>query len=61
VSADNAVIIGSGPNGLATVVCLAHAGASVLVLGASDELSGGTRSAELTLPGFVHDRCSARS
>jgi phytoene dehydrogenase-like protein len=55
----DAVIIGSGPNGLAAAVHLAQAGASVLVLEARDQLGGGTRSAELTLPGFVHDRCAA--
>jgi phytoene dehydrogenase-like protein len=54
----DAVIIGSGPNGLAAAVHLAQAGASVLVLEARDEIGGGTRTGELTLPGFVHDRCS---
>jgi len=58
VSCD-AVIIGAGPNGLAAAVQLARAGASVTVLEAADEIGGGTRTAELTLPGFVHDRCSA--
>ena len=51
--------IGSGPNGLAAAVALARAGASVRVLEARDEIGGGTRTAELTLPGFVHDVCSA--
>jgi len=54
----DAVVIGAGPNGLAAAVLLARAGASVLVLEARDEVGGGTRSGELTLPGFVHDRCS---
>src|SRR5215475_12761142 len=55
----DAVIIGAGPNGLAAAVHLAQAGASVHVLEAAGEIGGGTRSGELTLPGFVHDRCSA--
>ena len=55
----DAVIVGAGPNGLAAAITLARAGKSVLVLEAKETICGGTRSAELTLPGFVHDICSA--
>jgi phytoene dehydrogenase-like protein len=55
----DAVVVGAGPNGLAAAITLAQAGQSVLVLEARDPIGGGTRSAELTLPGFVHDVCSA--
>lgn len=55
----DAVIVGSGPNGLAAAIRLAQAGLSVLVLEANHQVGGGARSAELTLPGFVHDICSA--
>ncbi|MBD3219277.1 MAG: NAD(P)-binding protein, partial [candidate division Zixibacteria bacterium] len=55
----DAVIIGSGPNGLAAAITLAMADLSVLVLEAKDTIGGGMRSAELTEPGFVHDICSA--
>jgi phytoene dehydrogenase-like protein len=55
----DAVVVGSGPNGLTAAVTLAQAGLQVRVFEAADKVGGGTRTEELTLPGFRHDVCSA--
>ncbi len=55
----DAVIVGAGPNGLAAAITIARTGRKVVLFEAADTIGGGCRSAELTLPGFVHDVCSA--
>ena len=53
------VVVGSGPNGLSAAAELSQRGRRVLVVEQADEIGGGTRTEELTLPGFAHDVCSA--
>ncbi|HME42438.1 MAG TPA: NAD(P)/FAD-dependent oxidoreductase [Syntrophorhabdales bacterium] len=55
----DAVVVGSGPNGLAAAITIAQMGCSVLLLEARETIGGGTRTRELTLPGYHHDVCSA--
>jgi len=55
----DAIVVGSGPNGLASAVELARNGVGVTVLEAAEEIGGGTRTSELTVPGLLHDECSA--
>src|ERR687897_3574419 len=55
----DAVVVGSGPNGLAAAIVIAQTGRKVIVFESAATIGGGCRSAELTLPGFIHDRCSA--
>ena len=55
----DALVVGAGPNGLSAAIAIAQTGRSVLVVEGRDTVGGGARSDELTLPGFLHDVCSA--
>src|SRR5579862_8873058 len=55
----DAVVVGSGPNGLAAAILMQQNGLSVLLIEGKETIGGGMRSAELTLPGYLHDICSA--
>ncbi|MGE4053418.1 MAG: phytoene desaturase family protein [Vicinamibacterales bacterium] len=59
MSQPDAVVVGSGPNGLAAAIAIAQTGRKVVVFESAATIGGACRSAELTLPGFVHDVCSA--
>src|ERR1700722_1253254 len=55
----DAIVVGSGPNGLAAAILMQQKGLSVLLVEGKNTIGGGLRSAALTLPGYLHDICSA--
>ncbi len=55
----DAIVVGSGPNGFAAAIALQRAGLAVLLIEGKESVGGGARSAQLTLPGFIHDICSS--
>ena len=55
----DAIVVGSGPNGLAAAILMQQKGLSVLLIEGKEMIGGGLRSTELTLPGYIHDICSA--
>ena len=59
MTVSSAIVIGSGPNGLACAATLASRGVEVTVIEAAERIGGGTRTSELTVPGLLHDECSA--
>lgn len=59
LSPSDVLVIGSGPNGLSAAIVVAQVGLRTAVVEAAETIGGGSRSAELTLPGFIHDVCSA--
>ncbi len=59
MSTYDAIVVGSGPNGLAAAITMQQAGLSVLLMEGKETIGGGLRTAEITLPGYLHDICSA--
>ncbi|WP_255552992.1 phytoene desaturase family protein [Longitalea arenae] len=59
MSTYDAIVVGSGPNGLSAAITMQRAGVKVLLLEGKETIGGGLRTAEITLPGYLHDLCSA--